>query len=157
MVRYFNNDIVSNPGNPIHTIYAPKVAKDGTIELVESGFENTDDIIQSYAESCDMSVILSRVANGETELLNQRKGLFGDFTQMPSTYAEVLQMQIDSVNLFNSLPTDVKAKFDNDSNKFFVQAGNEDWINKLGDLLPEEFRKSIVSSSKVDNVDNVEE
>lgn len=131
----------TNPGNPIHIIYRPSVDKDGNIELVESGKENTDDIIQSYTESCDIVTILARACNGEPELLNQRQGTFGDFTQMPKTFAEVLQLQIDSNRLFDSLPGDVKDKFGNDPNKFFVQAGTKEWAETLGDVLSVENKK----------------
>ena len=137
-MKYFKNDVFTNSGDPIHIILSPVVNDDGTIDLVESGKENTDDMIQSFAESCDINIILKRVANGETELLQQRKGMFGDFTNMPKTYAEVLQLQIDSNNLFNSLPIEIKQKFDNDANKFFVSAGSKEWIDKLGDIIPKQ-------------------
>lgn len=129
------------PGDPIHIIYRPSVDKEGNIELVESGKENTDDIIQSYAESCDIVTILARACNGEPELLNQRQGTFGDFTQMPKTFAEMLQLQIDSNRLFDSLPSDVKDKFGNDSNKFFAQAGTKEWAETLGDVLSVDNKK----------------
>lgn len=139
-MRYATKEFVSNPGSPIHTLYAPKVGKDGVVDLVESGKENTDDIIQSYAESTDIRVILNRVANGETELLHQRNGIFGDFTGMPKTYAEALQLHIDSNRLFESLPADIRQKFDNDENKFFASAGTVEWTEKLDKVLPAELR-----------------
>lgn len=139
-MRYADNSFVSNPGSPLHTIYSPKVGKDGVVELVESGVENTDDVIQSFAESTDIRVILSRVANGETELLHQRNGIFGDFTGMPKTYAEALQLHIDANRLFASLPADVREKFGNDENRFFAEAGTSEWSEKLHAILPEEMR-----------------
>lgn len=140
MNKFFNNDIYTDPGNPYHVIYSPKVLKDGSIDLVESGVEDTDEIIQSFKESTDIRMILSRVANGETELLNEKNGIFGDFTGMPKTYAEALQLHIDANRLFNSLPVELKQKFDNDENKFFVEAGSKEWCEKLADVLPAEMR-----------------
>ena len=109
-MKYFKNDIFSNPGSPIHEIYSPVVKDDGSIELEVSGVENTDEYIQSFLESCDINVIVSRIENGELDLLNQRTGSFGDFTDMPKTFAEMLQLKIDSELMFNSLPIEIKQK-----------------------------------------------
>lgn len=158
MLKYADNSFVSDPGNPIHTLYHPKVSANGRVDLVEAGFENTDDYIQSFAESTDIRVILARVANGEYELLNQRNALFGDFTGMPKTYAEALQLHIDSNRLFDGLPVDIKEKFHNDANEFFASSGSSDWVDKLGDVLPEEVRKafSVPVVEPIPVVDNKE-
>lgn len=132
MQKYFDGKQFSNPGDPIHIIYGPKVNDDGTVDLIEVGKENTDDIIESHRESTDMNIILAKIAAGDDSVLNQRKGMFGDFTEMPKTYAEALQMQIDAERMYDSLPVDVKSKFDNDKNKFFALAGTEEWLDKCG-------------------------
>lgn len=136
MIRYFDNSIVSNPGNPIKPVYKPIVNKDGTITLVQEGFVNTDEEIQSYEESVDIDVIVARYMNGDLEALNKHVGQYGDFTEMPKTYAEVLQMQIDAKNTFMSLPVEIRQKFDNDPNQFFAQSGTDEWFSKLEPLMP---------------------
>lgn len=134
-MRYFDGSIVSEPGNPIKPVYKPLVNKDGTITLVQEGFVNTDEEIQSYEDSVDIDVIVARYMNGDIDALNKHVGQYGDFTNMPKTYAEVLQMQIDAKNTFMSLPVEIRQKFDNDPNQFFAQSGTEDWFNKLEPLL----------------------
>ena len=57
-MRFADPAFVSDPGTKYHKLYAPKVGKDGVIDLVESGVEDTDALIQSYAESTDINVIL---------------------------------------------------------------------------------------------------
>lgn len=136
-----NEKFFSNAGSPYRTVYSPKVDQNGNIELVESGVENTAEFINSFKESTDISVILARVAAGDMSALNQRNGIFGDFTGMPKTYAEFLQLQIDSNNLFNSLPVEVRDKFGNDPNKFLAESGSKEWVEKLGDVLPENARE----------------
>lgn len=140
MMRYADNSFVSNPGSPLHTLYAPKVLSNGIVDLVESGVENTDDIIQSFADSVDIRTILTRVSNGEVDLLKKRVGSYGDFTGTPRTYAEALQLEIDSKKLFSSLPADIREKFNNDANQFFAQSGTADWFDKIGTILPDEMR-----------------
>lgn len=139
-MRYADNRFVSNPGDSVHILYAPKVDKDGNIELVEAGKEDIREKINSYAESCDISLILARVAQGDLSGLQVNPGMYGDFTEMPGTYAEFLQLEIDSNNLFMKLPLDVRAQFGYDPQKFFAQAGTEEWQKKLGNVLPEEYR-----------------
>lgn len=128
MKFYFDNDIFSDPGDPIHILYSPIVEEDGTINLVPSGKENTDDIIQSFAQECDINVIIAKYINGDDSVLNQKIGAYGDFTNVPKTLAEMLQMQINAKELFDTLPVDIKKQFDNDVNKFFVTSGSEEWI-----------------------------
>lgn len=148
MIRFFNNDIFTEPGDPIKKTFEPIVLDDGTIDLVESGKIDLQAEIDSYREECDLNVIIQRYANGETDVLNKRKGMYGDFTQMPKTYAEVLQLQIDSRNLFNSLPVDIKEKFDNDENKFFVQAGTQEWFDIIEPLYKIKDVKEEVKSDE---------
>lgn len=135
--------VPSNPGNPKHQLYAPKVGSNGSVTLVEAGFENTDDYIQSFAQSTDLQVIMAQVAAGDLAALNRRPGSYGDFTKMPATFAEALQLQIDSKRLFDSLPNDVRRKFDNDPNKFFAAAGSQEWFEKIETVLPDEVKAAI--------------
>lgn len=142
MIKYADNSIVSNPGNPIHIIYAPEVQDDGTIKLVESGKENTDEYIDSFREECDISTIIKKYQNGDISVLKQREGMFGDFTNLPKTYAEMLQLRIDSERAFNSLPLEVKQKFNNDEMQFFASAGSNEWLEKCGIITKEEIKES---------------
>lgn len=138
MIRFFKNDIVSNPGSPIKQVYKPQVNKDGTITLIPDGFINTDEEISSYADSVDIENIVYRFLNGEVDVLHKHVGQYGDFTNMPKTLAEFLQLQIDSKRVFDGLPAEVKSKFDNDVNKFFAQSGSKEWYDKLAPLLPDQ-------------------
>lgn len=140
---YQKERFYTEPGSPVHTLYAPKVSPDGSVDLVESGVENTYEYIQSFEESTDLHTILARVAAGDSAALFARPGSYGDFTKLPSTYAEALQLQIDSNNLFKSLPVDVRSKFDNDSSKFFASAGTLEWFDNIKDVIPDEVRKAI--------------
>lgn len=132
MIRFFKNDIYTDPGDPIRIIYSPVVQKNGDIILEVSGKEDFQAYIQSFRESTDMAYIFASVNAGDMSVLNKVQGAYGDFTKMPSTYAEFLQMQIDAKNTFDKLPHEIKMKFDNDVNKFMVNAGDAEWLEKLG-------------------------
>lgn len=126
------------PGDPMHAIYKPVVSKDGSIELEVSSYENTDEKIASYEESCDIHTLIKRFNEGDLTALNKRQGMYGDFTGMPKNMAEMLQLQIDAKLAFNSLDVEIKKKFDNDVNKFLATAGTEDWAKNLGIVQPTE-------------------
>ena len=74
--------------------YGPKVLEDGTIELIPEGKTDLQEFYDSQAASCDMALIISRYLNGDRSVLEQRQGAYFDATQVPSTYAEMLQTVI---------------------------------------------------------------
>lgn len=140
---------VSNPGNKIHVIYSAKVSDNGQIVLSPVGKEDTDDIINSYRESTDISYIIAKLNQGDTSVINVNEAMFGDFTKVPKTFADVLQLRIDSKAKFDSLPVEIKQKFDNDENKFFATAGTEAWFNNLGFVSQDKDGQDKVSQDKV--------
>lgn len=131
------NSFVTNPGNRYHVIFEPKINPDGTISLTEVGKEDIQAFIEEQRPTTDISYIVKKLQQGDTSVLNQSVPMFGDFTQMPKTYAESLQMVIDAERKFNALPVDVKNKFDNDYRQWFAQAGSDKWIENMKSLLPE--------------------
>lgn len=125
--------VIENPGSPVRVLYTSKVAEDGNIELIPSGTENLYDFIQSHKDSVDIHVILNRFANGDTNALSRVQGSYGDFTDMPTTYAELLNTMIAGENYFNSLPVETRAEFDHSFEKFMVSMDNmPEFIKKLG-------------------------
>lgn len=148
MIKYANNSFVTCSGDGEKQVYSSKVMQDGKIKLSPAGKEDFHGMIQTFKESTDMSYIISRLANGDTSVIRSGSS-FGDFTNVPNNYAELLQLQIDAKKLYDSLPVEIKKQFDNDVNKFFASAGTQDWFMKMKDVLPEEtvnkvFGKDIV-------------
>lgn len=133
-----------NPGDPIYIKYSSKVMDDGRIQLTPSGKINIQEKINSYRDSCDINVILRRLKNGDLSAMDafNAEPLYGDFTEFPKGYREVLQFQIDTQRHFDELPTEVKAKFDNDYNQFIATAFTEEWIKKLGTVEKKEEVKT---------------
>lgn len=151
MIRFFENDLYTESGSDVKVIYSSKVNDDGTIELVPSGKEDWQSYIESFAGTVDINYIIARYQNGDMTALNQRNGVFGDFTQMPKTYAEMLQIQINAKDAFDRLPVDVKEKFHNDFNQYLASAGTEEWLDKLGI----DMNNYVVKEEKVS--DNIQE
>lgn len=145
-MRYATERFYTCPGSPIHDIYAPVVDEHGCVQLEVCDREDLQAFIDSFAESTDIHLLVARIRAGEEELLHRRPGAYGDFTQYPQTYAQALQMQINAQNAFDSLPLEVKQKFNNDPAQFLAQSGTQDWFEKIEPTLPVEVRESLSRS-----------
>ena len=132
------NSFVTCSGDTEHIEYAPKVMSDGSIELVVSGKTNIDEYINAQRDSTDMAYIITQIGLGNKEVLNQKTPNYGDFTEMPKTFAEALQLKIDAEEAFYDLPLDVRNKFENDFNRFFATAGTQEWYEKINPPQVEE-------------------
>lgn len=130
------NEFKSNPGDAVEIIYEPKVEKDGTITLQPVGEKDIQAYIESFRESTDISFIIARMKAGDTEAAHIVDGFYGDFTRMPTTNQEMLQMFINAENKFNTMPLEVRNQFDNDYKKWLVGAGSEEWLSKMASVLP---------------------
>lgn len=136
MIHFDEGKFVSEPGSPIRDIYSAKVETDGTVILKKVGEENINDLIQANKSSTDIETIIAYYnQTGDETVLNRYIPTYGDFTKLPKTLAEFLQLRIDSENFFMALPSEVKKEFDNDPNKFFAQAGEESWFKKLDPVV----------------------
>lgn len=124
--------IHSNSGNRFVPNYDSSIDENGVLVLKEVGKYDLYDEIQSYKESCDIKSILARFALGETDVLEKYQGAYLDTTKFPTTYAEFQQQLIDANNMFDSLPAEIKRKFENDPNQFFAKFGSDEWSDKLG-------------------------
>lgn len=111
--------------------------EDGTIELVLDRLEDTDVIIDSYRQSTEIYNIMSRIQSGDISLLNQKQGFYGDVTEMPKTYAEMLDLLHRGEEFFNKLPADVKAEYNNDFNQFFAN-----FDEAMAKLMPKDQKEA---------------
>lgn len=131
-------DFVSCVGSRYRDEFTGKVLDNGVIELVPNGKTDVYAQIQADAEANSIPAILARFENGDASGFDA-KPLYGDFTELPKTYAEFLQRQIDAQHVWESLDPKQRIKFDNDMNQFFATAGTKEWIDKLaGEQLRED-------------------
>lgn len=122
----------TEPGDPEKILYGPMFDKDGVMNLIETGKEDLYGYIQSHAESVDIHVILQRFEAGDASVLTRVQGAYGDFTQMPKTYAEMLNSMIGAETYFNSLPVEIRANFGHSFSQFLASVGDEDFAQRLG-------------------------
>lgn len=125
------NSFVTGSGSPVKDIFSPKVLKDGSIELVKTSEYSLQEYIESYRDQTDMSFIIQQLKAGNPSVLHVQNGMYGDFTNLPKSYAEVLQLNINAKKVFNDLPLDVKKAYEMDFNKWFADVGSDTWVKLM--------------------------
>lgn len=119
-------------GSRIKKLYAPRFDENGVMDLVEKGEENLYEYIQSHKDSVDINTLLRRYAQGDPDALSRVQAAYGDFTGLPSTYADLLNAVNDGKQYFESLPVDVRAQFNHNFAEFMASMDGPDFWRKLG-------------------------
>lgn len=138
----------SVPGSGMKDTFKMHVDKDGKRELRKSGEYNLYAEIQSYKDSVSIDYILARFMNGDETALSRAQGIYGDFTEMPRTLAELQQRVIDAENLFNTLPLNIKEKYNFSASEFFAQLDSD----KTKQIFDSGVEDTVVTPSPVVDV-----
>lgn len=125
------SDFVSDAGSEYFDQYEYQ-EKHGVQTLVKTGSVNRQEEIESFSKSADITNILNRFLNGEVDLLHQSVGTFGDFRNCPTSYGDYFERVRDAKRIFDGLPDDIKDKFDDDPEKFFLEFGTASFLEKVG-------------------------
>lgn len=118
-------------GSPDKVLYSAKYLEDGTIALQEKGKESLYDYIQSYRDSCDINLLVARFANGDVDALSKVQGAYGDFTQFPKTYAELLNRVNEGRAMFDELPLEMREKYNHDFSQFMAAMDKPDFWDQF--------------------------
>lgn len=132
-------------GERFRPVYTPDIKKDGQIELVQTGVEDLQQYIDSFKDSCDISVMVQRFLAGDETALRNGNPVFMDLVGAPKTLAEAYALNFRAENAFDNLPADIKNKFDNNYYVFLSQAGTESWYAALKQPAPE-VKESVVDA-----------
>lgn len=121
---------VSCAGSRFYIEKHGEVQENGTIKLIP---DKEIDLQEKYNAEFPSTTIENILANCNPMENFADDGLHGiDATQLPKTFAEFLQLQIDRKREFDRLPVEIKQKFSNDVQQYMATAGTEDWFTKLG-------------------------
>lgn len=115
-----DRQVFSCPGSPRKPTYSPKYADDGSLQLVPTGFVDTDLEISSRRNQTDMAYILSRLSAGDPTVAPDPNALYGDVTGLPDSPIGMVNFLDDLHRQFDSLPADTRAKFDNNFTRFLA-------------------------------------
>lgn len=137
-----------NAGNRIHIDYQPVYDAKGVWHLEPSGKTNAYLEIQSHADSCDINILMARYINGETDVLSQVQGMYGDFTNVPTNYAEIANAQLRARELFMSLAPEVREKYGNSVEQFMASFSSREGWEAIGFKFDDKQPESPVVEKK---------
>lgn len=118
-------------GDPFLTTYEYRIDKEGVKSLEPVGKKNIQDMIDASLESTDLNILLQRFFNGETDALDRVRGVYADVRDMPSSYAELFDRNEQCRQMFEKLPADIKARFNNSYTQFWSSYGSETFMKAI--------------------------
>lgn len=122
----------TDPGSRIKTDYEPVYDRTGKWHLEKCGETDVYLEIQSHADSVDLNIIMQRYRNGETDVLKAVQGAYGDISNIPTNYAELMNAKLQAESLFMSLSADAREKYNNSVEQFMSELGTKAGLEKLG-------------------------
>lgn len=132
---FIGRDVFTCPGNSRKPTYSPKYADDGSLQLVPTGFVDTDQEISSFRNQTDFSYILSRLSAGDPSVAPDPNALYGDVTGLPNSPIGMVNFLDDLHRQFDSLPAETRAKFDNNFTRYIAALPLEDPVPVSPDSL----------------------
>lgn len=145
----------TNPGSPIKIVGEAKMDKHNNLEIVKKGEESLYNYIQSFADSADINVIMTKFLNGDREVLLQRAGAYLDISSLPKSFQELVDIRLAAENVYDTLPVEVKEQFGNNVNNFISTMGSENWIKIMNtsqaDIFKEKNREVRARKEKLEN------
>ncbi len=151
-------------GGPEKDEFVGRYDDRGHLQLVPSGKTNLYEFIQSYADSVDINILMSKYKNGDAEALTRVQGVYADISDMPKTMADLLNKVKAGEDAFMALDVETRALFDHSLAQWLASAGTPDWCEKMGleYVDPAPKKKKHAKNTKdvekpVDTVDKVDE
>lgn len=126
----------TNPGDAEKVTYTSYYDSRGILQLEEDGKINLYEEIQSHKDSTDIHVLIERFHQGDLsimERLQTERGAYVDATNMPKTYAEVLNLIHRGEQEFMQLPVEVRAEFNHDYAQWMAAMDDMPvWAKRMG-------------------------
>lgn len=122
---------ICESGSEIENEYGYEIDHMGRKNLVKTGERNQYLEIQAELEATKIENILKRVAVGDMSDF-RADGIYADITQIPNNLIQAKQEMQKIENLFNSLPNDIKAKYNFDTNQYMAAMGSDEWLIDSG-------------------------
>lgn len=118
--------VFTNPGSPMKTVYKMRLDDKGRQVLEKMSEYSLYDEIQSHFEETEIHALVDRYKlTGDPSVLNRQLGQYGDFTDLPTSLADVYKRVADANNLFEELPIDIRREYNFSPAQFFADIGSE--------------------------------
>lgn len=145
---------ISPTGSREVPVYSVRIDSSGRKEVYQSGARDLYEIIQASLEQSKVQNIVRRALGGDPTALAQRYGTYMDVTAIPNNMIDISNLALRLRSEFDSLPADLRQKFDNSVDKFVSLYGTPEWSEMLG--LKKEIKDPSVEGPMIDGGEAVE-
>ena len=119
-------------GSKEATTYQTRIDENGHKITEPIGKTNIYDRIQSSLEETKIENIIKRFTEGDVSAFRTGEPVYMDITGAPKTLMEAQNLIIKITDEFNTLPVEVRAKFDHSPEKYVAIYGGEEWAKAVG-------------------------
>lgn len=111
--------------------YGYKVDSYGRKILSCTGERDSYQEIQASLEETKIENILARALAGDNSVFRP-DGIYADVADMPKNLIEARESIVKLENLWQSVPTEIKNKYNNNVEEFIGASGSEQWLKDMG-------------------------
>lgn len=142
------NSFITDPGSDIHVIYTGRLLESGEVILTESGKESISEKINAEKEFTDISYIMQRLSMGDTSVLRTDVA-YGDYRDLPKDMREGLELLVNAERTFDTLPLEIKQKFNGSYLNWLKTSGSDEWNEKMSPKKEEviDEKENVVNES----------
>ena len=119
-------------GTKVVTEHREFIDTEGKRFLIKDREINIYEKIQASREQTEIENILRRAAEGDMNVLNMVNGSYMDIVDAPKSLAEAQQFIIKAKAEFDSLPKEIRQKFENNAENYVATYGTEQWADATG-------------------------
>lgn len=134
----------SSPGDVWKKKYVRHVDENGKRSIKESAPENLHSIIQTSRNGICPEELFKRFTMGDTSAIMPDLSSYADLSDVPTSLEDAQKRVIQCRELYNSLPKNVKAFYDNDITKLVSAIDDKSFFEKWSDKPV----KKVVSGSE---------
>lgn len=122
----------SPTGSGEKPVYQVQLTPTGHKQVVMTGKTNLYARIQASLEESKVENIIRRFTSGDLSALDSVQGRFLDATSFPQSFAEMQNLVARVYSEFETLPLEVRAKFDHSPQRYMAAYGSETWADAVG-------------------------
>lgn len=98
-------------GDRHRSIFRKTKDEKGHLCLVEVGKQDQQEVIDSFAHSCDISTLIKRYEAGDVSVLSRVQGVYADITDLPNDLMSAHEILNNARKAYDSLTDDQKHEF----------------------------------------------
>lgn len=141
---------VSSSGNKFY--YPIDFVYDDNVKCFVPVFGKAHDVykeIQASAASTDIVNIVKRAKAGDISVLNVNQPSYADVSQMPDNLNDLHNLNLEALNGWSKLDSNLKKVFDNDFEKFAAAVEDNSYVEKINAYFkPKEDVKEEIKESE---------